>query len=226
MRIKIYQIDTRKDTQHKAFMPLADVKNVHSNIYRTVFDGNLNVDSLEDAYNLFNDSRPATYQGHSLSISDVVELIDEDNYKSQFYYCDYVGWAELSKFDTSKCEPLKGIRVVYITPKNKPLDIHIHSDLTSLQNAVDGHISTVTLEDNVFLVCDDEAKLKENRVGNRRIGKSIIAGAFFICGFDGKNFASLPDDKVRKYMEIFKEPEDISDEEVAADMGWSIRRLK
>ena len=60
--------------------------------------------------------------------------------------------------------------------------------------------------------------------GNRRLGDSIIAGPFFICVDEGENFRSLTDEEVDRYLRRFAEPEQISDEDVQADMGYSIFR--
>ncbi len=45
--------------------------------------------ALEGLFMNFNINRPADFKGHSLSVSDVVEL-DGKN-----YYCDSCGWKEL-----------------------------------------------------------------------------------------------------------------------------------
>ena len=50
--------------------------------------------------------------------------------------------------------------------------------------------------------------------GNRRIGKDIIAGPFFIVGEDGDEFRSLTDEEVKESLKRFAEPEEISQEEV------------
>lgn len=48
-----------------------------------------NEEFLESLFTLFNMHRPEDYKGHSLSVSDIVEL---DNIK---YYCDFLGWRRL-----------------------------------------------------------------------------------------------------------------------------------
>ena len=59
--------------------------------------------------------------------------------------------------------------------------------------------------------------------GNRRIGEStIIAGPFFAVGLTEDDFRSLTDAEVEKYMEYFKEPHQISQDEVNSDMGFTI----
>ena len=72
-------------------------------------------------------------------------------------------------------------------------------------------------------VCNEESKLI-GMEGNRRIGdgSSIIAGPFFICGTTEEDFRGLTDNEVDLYMDRFKEPEQISPEEVSADTGCTI----
>ena len=72
-------------------------------------------------------------------------------------------------------------------------------------------------------ICNEESKLI-GMEGNRRIGdgSSIIAGPFFICGTTEEDFRGLTDNEVNLYMDRFKEPEQISPEEVSADTGCTI----
>ena len=50
----------------------------------------------------------------------------------------------------------------------------------------------------------------------------IIAGPFFVCGLSEDSFRGLTDEEVAKYMDKFSQPEDISQAEVEADMGFKI----
>lgn len=64
--------------------------------YQAVYDGAAQTNDLEELYMKFgNDgsSLPASYKGHSLSMSDVLELYD--NTGSSFYYVDRVGFREI-----------------------------------------------------------------------------------------------------------------------------------
>ena len=45
-------------------------------------------------FHVFNMRTPEDFRGHSLSVSDIIE-IDTDLTKS-FYYCDIVGWARVN----------------------------------------------------------------------------------------------------------------------------------
>lgn len=45
---------------------------------------------LEDLFYKFNMEHPADFHGHSLSVSDLVEL------NGKLYYCDSAGWQEIN----------------------------------------------------------------------------------------------------------------------------------
>ena len=227
MRIKIFQINSDRDKERVKFRSFDEVKEIKPEIYRTVFHGDVDAENLSDVYEMFNDNRPPTFQGHSLSVSDIVQICDKEDTLMEndaCYYCDRIGFKRVD-FDADKCEDMSGMRVVYVTPGHTPIDIRILTDLNSLQNAVGGLIEPIYIDDDeVVLVGNDEAKLIGMK-GNRRIGdgSSIIAGPFFVCGDTGEEFTSLTDKQVDEYMERFAEPEEISDEDVQSDTGFSIR---
>lgn len=62
--------------------------------YRLVYDGAVETNDLEALYAKFNLAIPNEYYGHSLSISDVLELYDEQG--SAFYYVDKVGFQQIA----------------------------------------------------------------------------------------------------------------------------------
>ncbi|WP_312048229.1 YodL domain-containing protein [Anaerotignum sp.] len=61
--------------------------------YETVYDGELTTNDLEGIYTKFNIDHPYGYEGHSLSMSDVVELYDDEG--STFHYVDQFGFKEI-----------------------------------------------------------------------------------------------------------------------------------
>lgn len=62
--------------------------------YQTVFDGEVETNHLEALYTKFNTAHPPGYAGHSLSMSDVLELYDESG--STYHYCDRFGFKEIT----------------------------------------------------------------------------------------------------------------------------------
>ena len=61
--------------------------------YAVVFDGEVETNDLEALYQKFCLSSPQGYQGHSISMSDIVELYDEK--ARSFYYVDRFGFREV-----------------------------------------------------------------------------------------------------------------------------------
>ena len=228
MKINIYQINQDRDTQRLKFMGLDAVRKVlrsaepDCTAYDKIYSGDVKCRNLEDVFVLFQSGKPEGFQGHSLSVSDVVEVEDATSITPGFYFCDSIGFKEIP-FDESKAQkPENLMRVVYVEPGEKPYTAEILHTLQAEQKAVGGLIEPIYNEDDTILVGNEESKLMGMQ-GNRRIGdgSSIIAGPFFVCGDTGEDFRSLTDAEVEKYMDRFAEPEDITDEEVQRDTGFA-----
>ena len=91
--VRIWQLKTDSDLELR-FRGYDEVLNVSGepskNNYDVVFDGELETNDLESIYTKFNIDHPSDFKGHSLSISDVVELYDESS--SEFHYVDQFGF--------------------------------------------------------------------------------------------------------------------------------------
>ena len=103
MKLRIYQIDLSLDEHHVAFRPHADMKNryggrVPAELYHKVYEGTVEADNLEDVFFIFNMDHPRDFRARSLSLSDVVEIVEGNS--SSFHICDTMGFIEVS-FDTS-----------------------------------------------------------------------------------------------------------------------------
>lgn len=115
------------------------------------------------------------------------------------------------------------MKVVMVEP-NKPAYItEIEHSLKGMKEAVGGLIEPIYYldEPRAVMVGNEEAKLN-GMEGNRRFGERIVAGTFFICGDNGEDFCSLPDDLCEKYVQKFAVPESISQDEVEQDMGFTL----
>lgn len=96
MRVKIYQVDHVADTHHMMFQGLAAFEKqyggrIPAEIYALVFDGELKVRNPEQVFVMFNVDHPAGYTGRSLSMSDVVEFVDD----GVSYFCDFIGFKKV-----------------------------------------------------------------------------------------------------------------------------------
>jgi hypothetical protein len=229
MRIKVYQVNGDLDRHRTKFLGydsvLKEAGRVDPSIYRTVFDGDVDCDNLEEVFELLNTSLPAAYQGHGLSVSDVVEVCNDQtgNTDPGFYFCDTIGFRNLAEFDSAKAEPLRGKKMVIVEPHKPAYEATVEDSLESLQREVGGYIEiTYPFDDNAMIIGNEEAKLI-GMEGNRRINGSVYAGPLLIAADDGEGGTTdLTDEQVEHYKQMFSIPEDISDDEVQADTGFVI----
>lgn len=222
MKIKIYMIDIEKDEKRLAFTcfetaaRIRGTEEIDASIYDCVFSGEVDCDGLEDVYSMFNgDDRPGEYRGRSLSVSDVVEVLDSDIIKEGFYFCDTFGFKPV-EFDPEKAAPLKDdmIRVLMVEPGKLAYPSEIGSSLEDIYEALDCDTIEVLypVSDMIVIVCDEEGKLN-GAVPNRAVHDDsgeivdIIHGKFFICDCSGDHFGSLPQDMMEKYRKKFLYPE-------------------
>ena len=72
--------------------------------YRIAYDGQLGTNDLEAIYARCNIDHPPGYNGHSLSMSDVMELYDAGG--SEYHYCDRFGF---KRIEFERSEPAQGM---------------------------------------------------------------------------------------------------------------------
>ena len=222
MEIRIFQINLERDADHLAFADMKSLeryrgsREVDSGIYDEVFSGEVDCGSLEDVYRLFNTDRPAGFAGRSLSVSDVVQVISDSETAPGFYFCDTIGFSEIS-FDPEQAvgeRPGRSMRVVMLEPDREARIAHIGSSLEDMQAAVGGYIEAVyPFREQAALICNDEGKLlglplnRALRHEDTREIYDVIAGPCFICGCSGDNFGSLSPELADRFARQFWSPE-------------------
>ena len=103
--------------------------------------------------------------------------------------------------------------VLAVLPGKAPERMELDGSLESMQKFVGGTIQAVyPFPDPVAIVCNDEGKLLGlgyNRALWDDDGNiyDILCGPFFVCGLGEENFASLPEDLLKKYAQRFQHPE-------------------
>lgn len=77
----------------------------------------------------------------------------------------------------------------------------ISDSLENLQKTVGGHIETVTLDNGLVLICNEEGRIRNmpyNFTLRRMWGvvtvQNVIFGTVIACGADGDEFADIPID--------------------------------
>lgn len=212
MRIRVFQIDDSLDYNKHKFMSYDHVMKkggVDSLIYRQVYGGIVNCSDIESVFALCNTNPPPGYCGHSLSVSDIVEIEDGDNFG--FYYCDSIGFKKVP-FDIEQTDHMEMLHVLIIENGKEPYEAEIRDELKAKQSVVGGLIEPVYFADNneALIYCDEEFLLK-NYEPNRRVGDTIIHGTFMVIG-NGVNSHgemtdfSLTDDQIEDFSEMFKYP--------------------
>ena len=98
---KIHQIKDIENTDY-AFRSW-DPKKFNFEDYECRYIGEFTDDTktateiCEVIFYLFNMRRPEDFKGHSLSVSDIIEI--KRHGSSSFYYCDMCGFSRLNKHD-------------------------------------------------------------------------------------------------------------------------------
>ena len=218
MRVNIYHINKARDVNGKLYSVYQNGDVVDPPIYDEVFSAELDTTNLEEIHRMMKFEGHPLMRAANLTVSDVVVV------NGRAHICQPRGFEEID-FDVSKTQkPDNLMRVVYVEP-NKPAYVaDVEHTLEAEQKAVGGGlIQTLYFEDdNTTIIANDESKLM-GMPGNRRFGdgSTIVAGPFFVVGIAGDDFRSLTDEEVEKYMDRFAVPDQISQEEVEADMGFT-----
>lgn len=112
MKIRIYQICLPRDTNGLAFMSMRQrsecgLAEVDLSIYDKVYEGDVDTEDLEDVFRMFNaDYRSEDYKGRSLSVSDVVEVVDAPvgSVEPGYWFCDSIGFRRVKPVNNHKGE--------------------------------------------------------------------------------------------------------------------------
>ena len=224
MKINIFQINQERDDKRLMFFGLDEIQkltgegNVRSENYDLIFSGDVDCKNLESVYQKFNTDHPVGYKGRSLSVSDVVEVVESDSVQKGFYFCDNFGFKEID-FEPKKAQDViskNQITVLLIQVGQPPQTVSIDNSLEAMQQLVGGYIEEyMPFDDEVALICNEEGKINRmplNRAVYDEKSKAmieIIAGDFFLAyaPVNSENFKSLPKELAEKYSEKFKYPE-------------------
>ena len=105
------------------------------------------------------------------------------------------------------------MRILVVAPKRKPKIQEIDGSLKSMQELVGGTIQAIyPFREPVALVANDEGKilgLPMNRGLRDEEGNlyDILHGTFFLCGIEEDRFASLGEEYILHFQEVFGTPE-------------------
>ncbi len=107
-KVRIWQLKANSDFSMR-FISLDEFEKQFGNpsmeSYECIYDGKLSTNDLEDIYTICNSNHPQNYKGHSLSMSDVVELYNENG--SSFHYVDRFEFKEIEFTDQEQIQEQK-----------------------------------------------------------------------------------------------------------------------
>ena len=139
MKIRIYQINLERDGDRIAFQDLENLSrfqqsaDINCAIYDRVYEGDVDCATLEDVFQKFNLEHPPEYTGRSLSVSDIVEVVQDPYLESGFYFCGSIGFRRV-EFDPALAQVKESsMRVVICEPGKLSRIAEIQPGLESLQ---------------------------------------------------------------------------------------------
>lgn len=100
MKVKLFQIAPEQDRYDLMFMNYEFTMQhggIRENTYELVFDGELEVERLEDIFYIFNCQLPTGYRARLMSVSDVVWAEGLGT-----FFCDSIGFKPI-KFKQQRC---------------------------------------------------------------------------------------------------------------------------
>lgn len=131
MDVTIYQINLSRDQDCVAFLNYENTQKgqkqpgINSSIYDKVYTGSFDKTDLDEIYHIFNMKCPEDFYGHSLSVSDIVEISVDPSKESEFYFCDSIGFKRVD-FEPEKTQDFP---MANFEPKRKPEFYHLEARL-------------------------------------------------------------------------------------------------
>ena len=207
MKIRVFQLREASPLTFMNFEETSKRGGVKSKDYRQVYGGTVFAKDLEDVFRLCNTELPYGYHGHSLSVSDVVEICDGED--KGFFFVDSFGFQKLDNFDISLTDHDDMMKVLILEKDRLPYEAEIKHNIYAMQHIVGGAFDIVYFEpkDDAICFCNDEFLL-HGALPNRVVGNTLIHGTCFISG-NGMNeygeydSCSLTKDQIDKYTDKF-----------------------
>ena len=167
MKIRIYQIDLDRDVKRVAFESLERLERyqgsseVNSSLYDMVYEKEVDCKGLEDVFRVFNLNHPKDYCARSLSVSDVVEVVesnqDAGSPEPGFYFCDSVGFEKIPFApELTHKKEYNTIQVVFVEPGKLAQITNINAEFKRMQQFVGGGLHTYEpFNDNACIVYNE-----------------------------------------------------------------------
>ena len=98
MLINIWQMEMNEKTRayifegYEKYKKRSGKSGMMPEDYSLVFTGDIGAKDLDDVFMIFNTKCVEGFIGHSLSVSDLVEVVDGED--KGLWYCDLFGWVK------------------------------------------------------------------------------------------------------------------------------------
>lgn len=171
--------------------------------YRFIYGGRLSAaDTLDSLYERFNLDHPENYEGHSLSVSDVIVM--QRNHQAQAYYVDSFGFKELPEFVLQRQEEVEKERARE--------DSLVNEDTTGLE--VEQHEGTWHTAEAREIGDEMFYRMEHDTYGDTVSGIIVNANGELVAQDLEHGFDRGAMDAIREYLSekgIDREPETASD---------------
>lgn len=93
MKIKVYQADINWNNKFRDYAFTMAHGGIDESQYGCCYSGFVNANSLEEVFYILNTSHPVGFNGHSLSVSDIIKVEGLGT-----YFVDFIGFEEIFNF--------------------------------------------------------------------------------------------------------------------------------
>lgn len=93
MKVKVYQANIEWDNKFRDYDFVMKHGGIDEDQYGCCFNGELEAQSLEDVFFILNTSHPVGFNGHSLSVSDIIKVEGLGT-----FFVDFIGFEEIFNF--------------------------------------------------------------------------------------------------------------------------------
>lgn len=207
LKIRVFQMNDDYERNFRSFEENQKLGGIKAENYHQVYGGTVFAKNIDDVFRLCNIELPPGYLGHSMSVSDVVEVCEGKN--KGFYYADPIGWQKLGDFDILQTDHEDMMRILVLEKDRLPYEVEIKHDIKAMQSIVDGHFDILYFNssEDAICFCNDEFLLNGSQP-NRVIGDTLVHGTCFIAGNEMNEYGeydscSLTDEQIHKYSEMF-----------------------
>ena len=225
LKIRVFQLKDESPLTFMNFDETAKRGGVKDKDYRQVYGGTVFAKNLEDVFMLCNTDLPYGYHGHSLSVSDIVEVCQGED--KGFYFVDSFGYKKLDDFDITQTDHNDMMKILILEKDRMPYEAEIKHNIYAMQHIVGGAFDIVYFEpkDDAICFCNDEFLL-HGAMPNRVVGNTLIHGTCFITGngvneYGEYDSCSLTKDQIDKYTDKFGQSVILGEELAVPEMDES-----